>query len=62
MTRYGAAAAELVARKKFGEMVSYQPPVLTSVPLEQAIGKLKLVNPEGELAEAAEEMGTCFGR
>jgi hypothetical protein len=43
-------------------MVSYQPPVLTSVPLEQAIGKLKLVNPEGELAEAAEEMGTCFGR
>jgi 6-phosphofructokinase 1 len=61
-TRYGAYAVELVARKKFGEMVSFQPPVITSVPLENAISNLKLVDPEGELVKMAEGMGVNFGR
>jgi 6-phosphofructokinase 1 len=61
-TRYGAAAAELIAKKKFGEMVSYQPPVVTSVPLEEAIDHLRLVDPEGELVRMAEGIGVSFGR
>ena len=61
-TRYGAAAVELIAQKKYGEMVSYQPPAITSVPLEKAISNLKLVDPEGELVKAAEGMGVSFGR
>ena len=61
-TRYGAAAVELIAQKKFGEMVSYQPPAITSVPLETAICSLKLVEPEGELVKIAEGMGVSFGR
>ena len=61
-TRYGAAAVELIAQKKFGEMVSYQPPVITSVPLEAAISKLKLVEPDSELVRIAEGMGVSFGR
>jgi phosphofructokinase-like protein len=61
-TRYGTAAVELIAQKKYGEMVSYQPPVITSVPLEKAISNLKLVDPEGELVKAAEGMGVSFGR
>jgi ATP-dependent phosphofructokinase / diphosphate-dependent phosphofructokinase len=61
-TRYGAAAVELIAQKKFGEMVSYQPPDITSVPLEKAISNLKLVDPEGELVKTAEGMGVTFGR
>ena len=61
-TRYGAYAVELISQKKFGEMVSYQPPIITSVPLEQAISQLKLVEPEGELVKAAEGMGVSFGR
>jgi ATP-dependent phosphofructokinase / diphosphate-dependent phosphofructokinase len=61
-TRYGAYAVELVAQKKFGEMVSFQPPVITSVPLENAISNLKLVDPEGELVKMAEGMGVNFGR
>src|SRR5512147_1416090 len=61
-TRYGAAAVELIAQKKFGEMVSYQPPAITSVPLETAICSLKLVEPEGELVKVAEGMGVSFGR
>ncbi len=61
-TRYGAAAVELIANKKFGEMVSYQPPDITSVPLETAISALRLVDPEGELVKIAEGMGVSFGR
>jgi 6-phosphofructokinase 1 len=61
-TRYGAAAVELIARKKYGEMVSYQPPEIKSVPLEKAISALKLVDPNGELVKAAEGLGVCFGR
>ncbi len=61
-TRYGAAAVELIAQKKFGEMVSYQPPVITSVALEKAISSLKLVEPESELVKIAEGMGVSFGR
>jgi phosphofructokinase-like protein len=61
-TRYGAAAVELIAQKKFGEMVSYQPPMITSVPLEKAISCLKLVEPDSELVKIAEGMGVCFGR
>jgi 6-phosphofructokinase 1 len=61
-TRYGAAAVELIARKKFGEMVSYQPPSVTSVPLEEAIDHLRLVDPEGDLVRMAEGIGVSFGR
>src|SRR3972149_2709382 len=61
-TRYGAAAVELIAQKKFGEMVSYQPPIMTSVSLEKAISSLRLVDPDGELVKIAEGLGVCFGR
>lgn len=61
-TRYGAYAVELIAQKKYGEMVSYQPPVITSVPLESAISQLKLVEPDGELVKVAEGLGVSFGR
>ena len=56
------AAVELIAQKKYGEMVSYQPPDIKSVPLEKAISALKLVDPEGELVKAAEGMGVSFGK
>jgi 6-phosphofructokinase 1 len=61
-TRYGAAAVELIAQKKFGEMVSFQPPDIKSVPLEKAISQLRLVDPDGELVRIAEGMGVNFGR
>jgi 6-phosphofructokinase 1 len=61
-TRYGAAAVELIAQKKFGEMVSYQPPSVTSVPLEEAIDHLRLVDPGGDLVRMAEGIGVSFGR
>jgi len=61
-TRYGVKAVELAAEGKFGHMVSYKPPLITSVPLEKAISKIKLVDPEGQLAKSAESIGVSFGR
>ncbi len=61
-THYGVHAVKLIAKKKFGEMVSYQPPIITSVPLEKAISNLKLVESDCELVKIAEGMGVNFGR
>jgi 6-phosphofructokinase 1 len=61
-TRYGAAAVEMIAQKRFGEMVSYQPPSISSVPLEKAISNLRLVDPDGDLVKMSEAMGLSFGR
>lgn len=61
-TRYGVKAVELAAAGMFGHMVSYQPPVITSVPLADALHEMKLVDPEGELVRAAESIGVSFGR
>lgn len=61
-TRYGVKAVELVAEGKFGHMVSYKPPAITSAPIVKAITKMKLVDPEGKLLKAAESIGVSFGR
>jgi ATP-dependent phosphofructokinase / diphosphate-dependent phosphofructokinase len=46
MGRYfGIAAADLVARESFGMMVSYRSGRITAVPLDEAIGRLYLVDP-----------------
>jgi phosphofructokinase-like protein len=45
MGRYfGIAAADLIVREDYGRMVSYRNGGITSVPLEQAIGRLNLVD------------------
>jgi len=61
-TQYGVKAVELVARKKFGHMVSYKPPEITSVPIEKAIRKLKLVDPDSGMVQTAESIGVSFGK
>jgi 6-phosphofructokinase len=60
-TRYGAYAVELIARKKFGEMVSLRGNTITSVPLAEVGGKLRLVAPDNPLIEKAKKMDICFG-
>jgi 6-phosphofructokinase 1 len=45
MGRYfGIAAVDLIVREDFGKMVSYRNGRITSVPLEEAIGKLNVVD------------------
>jgi phosphofructokinase-like protein len=60
-TRYGSAAAELIARRDFGKMVALKSNDIVSVPLEDVAGKLKLVDPDSALIEKVKNMGTIFG-
>ena len=60
-TRYGAHAAELIYRGEYGTMVSLKNDVITSVPLSEVGGKLRLVNPDHYLIDQGRSMGVCFG-
>ncbi|MBW6500090.1 MAG: 6-phosphofructokinase [Bacteroidales bacterium] len=60
-TRYGTSAADLIAKRNFGKMVALKNNEITTVPLEEVAGKLKLVDPGNPLVEKARNMGTSFG-
>lgn len=60
-TRFGATAVELIARKQFGEMVCLKADQVTSIPLKEVEGRLRLVPLDHPLIEKARKMGICFG-
>jgi 6-phosphofructokinase 1 len=60
-TRLGGHATDLIARGEFGKMVSLQDDKITSVPLEEVAGKLKLVPPDHDLIIQGKRMGISFG-
>ena len=60
-TRMGGHAADLIASGEFGRMVSLQGNSITSVSLEEANGKLRLVPTDHELIVEGRKMGVCFG-
>jgi phosphofructokinase-like protein len=60
-TRYGVRAVEMIHEGAFGNMVSLQGNKIQYVSLEEAVGKLKTVDPEGELIKIARAVGVGFG-
>ena len=60
-TRFGVAATDLVARGEFGRMVCLRHSRVESVNIAEAVGQLKVVDPNGELVRAARAIGICFG-
>ncbi|MEM7387011.1 MAG: ATP-dependent 6-phosphofructokinase, partial [Verrucomicrobiota bacterium] len=60
-TRFGVKAVDLIREKKFGQMVSYQSDHVDSVPILEAVSQLRLVDPDGEVVNAARAVGVCFG-
>ncbi|MGF1508527.1 MAG: 6-phosphofructokinase [Myxococcota bacterium] len=60
-TRYGSAAVGLVRAGRWGRMVSLKGSTIGSVPIEDAIGVSKTVDPNGEMVEAARALGVEFG-
>jgi 6-phosphofructokinase 1 len=60
-TRFGTYAAELLAEGVYNRMVSMKGDEVTSVPLEEVAGKLKLVPRDHALIRAARRVGTNFG-
>ena len=58
---FGATAVELVAAGQFGKMVAFTGPQVGSIKISDAIGKLKVVRPDGNLVRTARALGICFG-
>jgi len=59
--RFGVMAVKLAEEGQFGRMVSYQAYHVDSVPIADAVNKLRLVEPDGEVMQAARAIGICFG-
>ncbi len=59
--RFGVMAVKLAAEGRFGRMVSYQSYHVDSVPIEEAVNQLRLVDADGEVVKAARAVGVCFG-
>ncbi len=59
--RFGVMAVKLAAEGAFGRMVSYQAYHVDSVPIEEAVHQLRLVQPDSELVQAAKAVGICLG-
>ena len=60
-TRVGAAAAELILKKKYGYMIAMKNNEVVSVPLGEVAGKLKYVDPEASIIKEAKMTGISFG-
>ncbi|MBW3535286.1 MAG: ATP-dependent 6-phosphofructokinase [Gemmatimonadetes bacterium] len=59
--RFGAAAMELVEKGDWGCMVALDPPHVLSVPLEEAVARLKTVPVDGDVMCTARALGISFG-
>jgi ATP-dependent phosphofructokinase / diphosphate-dependent phosphofructokinase len=60
-TRYGAFAAQCIADDSYGTMVAMRKNELTTVPLSEVGGNLRLVEQEHSLILKARKMGVSFG-
>ncbi len=60
-TRFGVAAVDLVAAGGFGKMVCLQQECIRAVTIADASGKMKIVDPAGELVRTARAIGISFG-
>ena len=60
-TRFGVKAVQLANERHFGSMVSYQNYQVRHVPIAEAVNRLKLVPPNGELVQTARDVDISFG-
>ncbi|MDL2212616.1 6-phosphofructokinase [Bacteroides sp. OttesenSCG-928-D19] len=60
-TRMGGYATEMIVNKQFGRMVALIDGKISSLPLSEVAGKLKLVTEDHDLIVQGRRMGICFG-
>ncbi|HUJ95774.1 MAG TPA: ATP-dependent 6-phosphofructokinase [Terriglobales bacterium] len=60
-TRFGVAAIDLLANGHFGKMVCLRGDRIEAVEITEAIGRIKTVDPQGELIRSARAIGISFG-
>jgi 6-phosphofructokinase 1 len=61
-TRFGHAAAGMVAAGRWGQMVRLKGNIVDSVPLAQAVARNRGVDVDGELVRVARAVGSTLGR
>ncbi len=59
--RCGTKAINLIERKRFGYTVALNRTSMVSMPIEDAVKSLQLVDSKSQLVAAAKEVGICFG-
>lgn len=59
--RFGAAAVRGLEEGQSGVMVALDPPHVKYVPIEEAIGKMKMVPMESDIVLTARDLGISFG-
>lgn len=60
-TRFGANVLRLIEQKKWGYMVGLRGTEIVDVPIQEAIGTLRRVDPNGEPVQTARNVGISFG-
>jgi phosphofructokinase-like protein len=60
-TRFGVKAVQLANEGHFGSMVSYQNYQVRQVPIAEAVNRLRLVPPNGEMVQTARGVEISFG-
>lgn len=60
-TRFGGAAIQAVADKRWGHMVALQSPHLVCLPIEEVLREEKRVDPEHDIVKTARAVGISFG-
>lgn len=60
-TRLGAAAAQLILDKNYGNMVGIVNGEIKPVPLEEVAGRLKTIDPDSSIIKEAKAVGISFG-
>jgi len=60
-SRFGAWGARLILNQDFGKLVVLDRNEVTAIPLSETAGKLKYVDPKGEMVESAKLLGISFG-
>jgi 6-phosphofructokinase 1 len=60
-TRFGSAATRLIRKGEFGRMIALLPPDVESVPIRDAIAKMKTVPLDSDILQSARDIGICFG-
>lgn len=60
-SRFGAAAADLIARGDVGKMVAVRGDEIVAVPIRDAVSRPKYVDPDGQHVTMARSLGVSFG-
>ena len=60
-TRFGIAGAQLILNQDYGNLIVLDKTEVKAIPLQETAGKLKYVDPAGEVVQHAKLMGISFG-